>query len=139
MVTFPTWALGFITGLSSLNDNLPQYISMGTREYWNKRDGHYLGPAHDAVPLRVDPANPLDFGSPQRPMSVQTQSIGAELIKNLNDLRQTAYPQDAGLAARTAAYELAFRMQRSVPALLDFSQETAETRAFVRSGSTTLS
>ncbi len=59
----------------------------------------------------------------------QVQSIGADLIRNLNDLRQTAYPQDSNLAARTAAYELAFRMQRSVPALLDFSRETAETRA----------
>ena len=27
----------------------------GNREYWNERDGHYLGPAHDAVPLRIDP------------------------------------------------------------------------------------
>lgn len=126
---FPNLGAWVHYGLSSLNDNLPQYISMGTREYWNKRDGHYLGPAHDAVPLRVDPANPLDFGSPQRPMSHQVQSIGADLIRDLNQLRQTAYPQDASLSARTAAYELAFRMQRSVPALLDFSRETAETRA----------
>ncbi len=126
---FPNLGAWVHYGLSSLNDNLPQYISMGTREYWNKRDGHYLGPAHDAVPLRVDPANPLDFGSPQRPMSGQVQSIGADLIRDLNHLRETAYPQDANLAARTAAYELAFRMQRSVPTLLDFSKETAETRA----------
>lgn len=126
---FPNLGAWVHYGLASLNDNLPQYISMGTREYWNKRDGHYLGPAHDAVPLRVDPANPLDFGSPQRPMSGQVQAIGADLIHNLNDLRQAAYPQDSSLAARTAAYELAFRMQRSVPALLDFSRETAETRA----------
>ena len=126
---FPNLGAWVHYGLSSLNDNLPQYISMGTREYWNKRDGHYLGPAHDAVPLRVDPANPLDFGSPQRAMSGQVQAVGADLIRSLNDLRQAAYPQDAALAARTAAYELAFRMQRSVPALLDFSRETAETRA----------
>ncbi len=26
-------------GLGSLNDNLPQYISMGNREYWNKKTG----------------------------------------------------------------------------------------------------
>ena len=38
---------------------------MGNREYWNAKDGHYLGPAHDAVPLRVDPANPLDYGKPE--------------------------------------------------------------------------
>ena len=45
--------------LNNLINNLPQYVSMGVRPYWNARDGHYLGPAHDAVPLRIDPARPL--------------------------------------------------------------------------------
>mgnify|MGYP003346289753 CR=1 FL=1 len=36
-------------GLGSLNDDLPQFVSIGTREYWNKKDGHYLGPAHDEI------------------------------------------------------------------------------------------
>jgi hypothetical protein len=39
------------------------------------------------------------------------------------------YPSDPALAARIASYELAFRMQRSVPEVLDFSRESAETRA----------
>jgi len=116
-------------GLGSLNDNLPQFISMGTREYWNKRDGHYLGPAHDAVPLRIDPANPLDFGKPERPFSVGAQGLGMDLVKNLNALRGVEYPQDPALAARVASYELAFRMQSSVPEVLDFSKETAQTKA----------
>ena len=50
---FPTIGAWAHYGLGSLNDNLPQFISMGKREYWNKKDGHYLGPAHDAVPLSV--------------------------------------------------------------------------------------
>ena len=37
-------------------------------------------------------------------------------------------PRDAALAARIASYELAFRMQRSVPEAVDFSKETAETQ-----------
>ena len=41
-------------GLGSLNDNLPQFISMGPR-YFDRSDGHYLGPAYDAVKLKVDP------------------------------------------------------------------------------------
>ena len=55
---FPTLGAWVHYGLGSLNDNLPQFISMGNREYWNTKDGHYLGPAHDAVPLRVDPGQP---------------------------------------------------------------------------------
>jgi hypothetical protein len=42
---FPTLGGWVHYGLGSLNDNLPQFISMGNREYWNAKDGHYLGPA----------------------------------------------------------------------------------------------
>jgi len=104
-------------------------VSIGPREYWNKRDGHYLGPAHDAVPLRIDPQNPLDFSRPERPFSADEQKIGKQLIQQLNALRAVEYPGDAALTARIAAYELAFRMQRSVPEVVDFSTETAETQS----------
>lgn len=125
---FPTLGAWVHYGLGSLNDNLPQFISIGTREYWNKRDGHYLGPAHDAVPLHIDPKNPLDFGQPERPFAPQAQAVGARLIRELNTLRGVEYPNDPALAARIASYELAFRMQRSVPEVIDFSNETAETK-----------
>jgi hypothetical protein len=115
-------------GLGSLNDDLPQFISMGTREYWIRRDGDYLGPAHDAVPLRVDPNQPLAFGRPERPFSREVQEIGFDLVESLNRLTGVEYPGDPATAARIASYELAFRMQRSVPEVMDFSGETKETR-----------
>ena len=125
---FPTLGAWVHYGLGSLNDNLPQFISIGTREYWNKRDGYYLGPAHDAVPMRIDPSNPLDFGQPQRPLAAGEQAIGVDLIRELNGMRGALYPHDPALAARIASYELAFKMQRSVPEALDFSQETEATK-----------
>lgn len=125
---FPNLGAWVHYGLGTLNENLPQFISMGTREYWNKRDGHYLGPAHDAVPLRIDPANPLDFGQAERPFPVGSQAVGMQLVRELNALRGVEYPQDAAMAARVASYELAFRMQQSVPQVVDFSRETEETR-----------
>ncbi len=115
-------------GLGSLNDDLPQFISMGTREYWIRRDGDYLGPAHDAVPLVVDPANPLAFGRPERPFTREAQEIGFDLVESLNRLTGVEYPGDPATAARIASYELAFRMQRSVPEVMDFSGETEETK-----------
>ena len=42
--------------------------------------------------------------------------------------RSKQYPNDASLAARIKAYELAFRMQSSVPETLDFSAETQSTQ-----------
>src|SRR6476619_4005139 len=38
------------------------------------------------------------------------------------------YPQDKALAARVASYELAYRMQMSVPDVIDFSKETPATK-----------
>jgi hypothetical protein len=126
---FPTLGAWVHYGLGSLNDNLPQFISIGKREYWNLQDGHYLGPAHDAVPLRIDPNNPLDFARPERPFSDEARTIGMDLAKQLNTLRGVEYPNDPAMAARIASYELAFRMQRSVPAAVDFSDETVETQS----------
>src|SRR5579884_4207319 len=125
---FPTLGAWVHYGLGSLNDNLPQFISMGKREYWNARDGHYLGPAHDAVPLRIDPANPLDYGKPEGDVRPDEQRINFSLAGRLNHLRGVEYPDDPALAARIQSYELAFRMQRSLPEVLDFKTETEETK-----------
>jgi hypothetical protein len=125
---FPNLGAWVNYGLGSLNDNLPQYISIGNREYWNKRDGHYLGPAHDAVPLRVDPNNPLDYSRSARNLSVAHQKIGHQLLEELHDQRAVEYPEDEQMAARIASYELAFRMQTSVPEAVDFADETEETQ-----------
>ncbi len=126
---FPTLGAWVHYGLGSLNQNLPQFISIGTREYWNKRDGQYLGPVHDAVPLRIDPANPLEYGKPERAFTPQAHAVGLDLIQELNALSGVEYPRDPALAARVASYELAYRMQMSVPDVLDFSRESAETKA----------
>lgn len=126
---FPTLGAWVHYGLGSLNDDLPQFLSFGFREYWNKKDGHYLGPAHDAVPLRIDPDNPLDFGKPERPVSASGREVGGRLLARLNGIRAEQSPRDKALAARIASYELAARMQRSVPEAVDFRGESEATKA----------
>jgi hypothetical protein len=125
---FPTLGAWVHYGLGTLNENLPQFISIGARPYWNIRDGHYLGPAHDAVPLRIDPKNPLDFCTPEREFSPEARSVGIDLSRRLNAMSEERRPDDAALAARIASYELAYRMQMSVPKIIDFSDETEETK-----------
>ena len=100
---FPTLGAWVHYGLGSLNDNLPPFVSMGKREYWNLKDGHYLGPAHDAVPVRVDPANPLDYGKPEGPVSAAEQKIGFGLVDRLNKMKAAEYPGDTSLDARIKA------------------------------------
>jgi uncharacterized protein (DUF1501 family) len=125
---FPTLGAWVHYGLGTLNRDLPQFISMGRREYWNAKDGHYLGPQHDAVPLRIDPNNPLDFGKPEKARSKAEQATGFRLVDRLNRLKAAEYPDDAALTARIKAYELAFRMQTSVPEALKFDAESAATK-----------
>ena len=95
---------------------------------FRSKDGHYLGPAHDAVPVRIDPNNPLDYGKPTSGLTIDEQQLNFELAGRLNRLKAIEYPDDPALMARIKAYELAFRMQTSVPEALGFDSETQATQ-----------
>jgi hypothetical protein len=117
-------------GLGTLNENLPQFVFIG--EYKDTRvkqnfDADYLGPGYTGVDLSLDPKSPLQFGV--RPASVlaEEQRNQFEFIHQLNSLAAVQYPEDDALRARIKAYELAFRMQMSVPEVLNVADETAET------------
>lgn len=114
-------------GLGSLNDNLPQFISMGPR-YFDKKDGHYLGPAYDAVKLKIDLKNPLDYAKPESDLSGEEQGLGFGLVNRLNRLAKNHYPNDPSLEARIKSYELAYRMQTAVPDVINFDNETEATK-----------
>ena len=124
---FPTIGAWVNYGLGSLNDDLPQFISMGPRIF-ERRDGHYLGPEYDAVDLKIDPEAPLPFGRPELDLSHEEQVIEFGLINRLNRLSTVRYPDDAALRARIKSYELAFRMQTAVPDAIAFDEENESTK-----------
>ena len=66
---FPTIGSWVHYGLGSLNENLPQFVVLGTpiADCCGGMGGHganYLGPEHAGVQLAVDPTNPLPFAAP---------------------------------------------------------------------------
>lgn len=124
---FPTIGSWINYGLGTLNEDLPQFVSMGPR-YFERRDAHYLGPSYESVELKIDPANPLNFGRPEGSLSSAEQEIQFGLIGKLNRLAGIEYPNDPVLAARIKSYELAFRMQRSIPELLNLEREPRHIR-----------
>lgn len=124
----PTIGAWVAYGLGTLNENLPRFVQMGPR-FFDTRDGHYLGPAYDAVPLKVDPANPLAFSKPELDLSRAEQRIEFDLVDRLDRLAAERHPRDAALRARIASYELAFRMQAAVPEVMRFEDETAGTQS----------
>ena len=115
-------------GLGTLNETLPQFIGMGPR-YFDRSDGHYLGPAYDEVKLKIDPKNPLDYAQPPADkISAEEQKLGFSLVNRLNQMSLERYPGDSRLEARIKAYELAYRMQTSVPNVINFDRESDATK-----------
>lgn len=130
---FPTIGSWVHYGLGSLNEELPQFVAMGTpiADCCGGMGGHgaaYLGPEHDGVQLAVDPNEPLPFVAPGPDVYRQEQAGEFDLLGRLNGLAAAEYPDDPAMRARIKSYELAFRMQMAVPGVLDFNRETEGTR-----------
>jgi hypothetical protein len=131
---FPTIGSWVHYGLGSLNDNLPQFVVLGTplADCCGGLEGHranYLGPQHDGVPLSLDPRNPLPYAQPDGSVYREEQQAEFQLLGELNELSAIEYPRDEVLRARIKSYELAFRMQGALPEAIRLDDESKETRA----------
>ncbi len=129
---FPTVGSWVHYGLGSLNDNLPQFVVLGSPPGdccggVGTHGASYLGPEHAGVRLSLNPKNPLPFGTPGSSVLVQERKHQMELLRDLNGFAAVDYPDDAHLRARIKSYELAFRMQLAVPEVLKLEGETQRT------------
>jgi hypothetical protein len=130
---FPTIGSWVHYGVGSLNDNLPQFVVLGTPIAdccggAHAHGGHYLGPLHNGVRMNVDPKDPLPFAAPGADKFREEQKAEFDLLGRLNRLSGIEYPDDPALRARIKSYELAFRMQTAVPELFHFQSEDEGTR-----------
>ena len=71
--------------------------------------------------------NPIGNLLPPSSLAKGEDVAAREFLKRLNDRHLARFPGDTQLAARIASYELAARMQLSVPQISDLSTETAAT------------
>ena len=131
---FPTIGSWVHYGLGSLNENLPQFVVLGTplADCCGGQRGHganYLGPEHSGVQLKVDPHNPLPFATPTADVYREEQSAEFDLLNKLNRVAAREYADDPLIQARIKSYELAYRMQTAIPDIMNFSSETPETQA----------
>jgi hypothetical protein len=128
---FPTIGSWINYGLGTLNQNLPQYVVLGTPTgdccggSWT-HGSSYLGPEFAGVRLNVGARDPLPFVTPA--MTPQEQQAELGLINRLNRLSGVEYPDDPALRARIRAYELAAGMQTAVPETLQLDRESEATR-----------
>ncbi len=130
---FPTIGSWISYGLGTLNQNLPEFVVLGTPTgdccggSWTY-GASYLGPEHGGVRLNVGAREPLPFVAPAGGVSRADQEAELSLLGKLNRLAGIDYPDDPALRARIKSYELAFGMQTAVPETLELAKETEATR-----------
>jgi uncharacterized protein DUF1501 len=113
-------------GLGSPNRNLPSFVVLpevnfpqGGAANWSNG---FLPAYFQGTALRAQGSPILDLRPPEG-VTPEHQRKNLDLLAELNrgDARRNPHHQDP--LARTASYELAFRMQMEVPAVLDLSKE----------------
>ena len=117
-------------GLGSLNEDLPAYVAMisgtGDQPLYDRLWGSgFLPSRYQGVKLR-SVGDPVPFLSNPAGVDASTRRRMLDDIAALN----RSHLEEAGddeIATRIAQYELAFRMQTSVPDLVDLSQEPQST------------
>lgn len=121
-------------GLGSENENLPTFIALVSQGS-GKNPGQpifsrlwgngFLPSSHQGVGLRPG-ANPVLYLANPEGTSRQQRREFLDDLAELNRVRASEL-NDPETLARVNAYEMAFRMQTSVPELIDLSGETSET------------
>ncbi len=121
-------------GLGSVCENLPGYLVLISDDgrglegagsaLWGSG---FMPSTYRGVTFRNSSDPILHLNLPSG-ISAATQRARLDALGDLNRLHQQS-TGDAEITSRIASYEMAFRMQTAAPELLDFSQETAATRA----------
>ena len=89
----------------------------------------YLGPTHDAIPLayRSEQTRSITAGPKETSRRTSSASVSILSIGSIGCVK-ISIPTTRHLQARIQSYELAFRMQRSLPEVINFDTESAETK-----------
>lgn len=114
-------------GLGSLNENLPNFIVLVSKNaggqplYARLWGNGFLPTRHQGVQFRSGKDPVLYLNNPEG-YDGQDRRAMLDYLKKLNQFQQDAY-HDPEVENRIAQYEMAFRMQTSVPEVTDLSGE----------------
>jgi len=127
--SFGSWAS---YGLGSANENLPAFVVMISQGFGNMQaissriwSSGFLPSEHQGVNFRGS-QNPVLFLKDPEGISRRDRRRMLDHLASLNR-EEAERSQDPEVTARIAQYEMAYRMQMSVPELADFTGESKET------------
>ncbi|MEO0531221.1 MAG: DUF1501 domain-containing protein [Planctomycetota bacterium] len=118
-------------GLGSMNDNLPSFVVLVTKDkngqplYARLWGTGFLPSQHQGVQFRAG-AEPVLYLKDPAGIDRETRQAQLEAVQALQTQRH-AEVGDSEILARLAQYEMAFRMQTTVPEVTDLSDESKET------------
>ena len=132
----PSIGSWFSYGLGSENQNLPAYVVLTSKGTGRKDDqplydrlwgSGFLPTQHQGVKFR-NTGDPVLYLSDPAGINRTMRRDMLDELDELNAIKKDTCG-DPEVATRIAQYEMAFRMQTSVPELTDISKETKETLA----------
>ncbi|NNJ26347.1 DUF1501 domain-containing protein [Alienimonas chondri] len=129
---YPSFGAWATYALGTENQNLPAFVAINdprglARSGKNNFGSGFLPAAFQGTDFTAA-SPPANLKRPPA-VSPAADRESVDLLQRLNAAHLERYPDDADLAGRIASYELAGRMQTSVPDVMDVSGETAATHA----------
>ena len=125
---FPSMGAWTTYALGSENDTLPAYVAIPDPRGAPQSAGNFWGPGFLPAAFQGTDFNatqPLRNLARPPAFSPATDRATRDFIGALNRHHLERFPGDSELAARISSYELAARMQLSVPEVADISSEPA--------------
>jgi uncharacterized protein DUF1501 len=128
----PSFGSWVTYGLGSVNENLPGFvvlISSGVQPNGGKNSygSGFLPTIYQGVQCRSK-GDPVLFASDPAGMDREVRRMSLDALRELNEIQANRLGHPETLT-RIAQYELAFRMQMSVPEVMDIRRESEQTLA----------
>ncbi|WP_437186095.1 DUF1501 domain-containing protein [Planctomicrobium sp. SH668] len=129
---YPTWGAWVSYGLGTVNQNLPAYVVLtdpGGMPVDNVRNwtAGWLPAEYQGTAFRPGKF-PVPNLQPPADVTVGGQAGQLKFLEELNRSHLERHPENNELMARIQDFEIAARMQTTVPELLDISDETEATQ-----------
>lgn len=125
----PSFGSWVTYGLGSDCEDLPAYVVLQSGTAGGAGSSMYssgfLPSVHQGIPFRSEGESVLYLSNPEGHSSDSRRRV-LDTVASLNEVR-LADVGDPEIATRISQYEMAYRMQSSVPELMDLKDETAET------------
>ena len=130
---FPCLGAWLSYGLGTVNENLPTFVVLpdprglpaGGTINWT---AGFLPANHQGVAFRTQTRDPVaDLQTPPGILPL-AREVDRRMLAEMNSEYAEAHPGDGAFAARLRSYELAARMQSSIPEAADLEGESAATK-----------